>query len=233
MEFVNMFAKIGEVKQNCGGGVIKAKVPSLFDDEDLSKLPEIIYCPFGAGNSFGSPVVGENVLVIGDHSDPLALFWVPINETSVSTNMYKPTPEQTNITMSEDSSVLVKKPLDGGTRYAEYFIDSQGCHIKDGSTEILVSDSDGITIKGSNIVIGDGGSNIKIGSGSHQIARADLVDAKVTSLSAAIIQLTSLIQKAAATSPMTSNIAAGLVPMQETITKLQADIESTGSGIFG
>ena len=27
MEFVNMFAKIGEVKQNCGGGVIKAKVP--------------------------------------------------------------------------------------------------------------------------------------------------------------------------------------------------------------
>ena len=227
-----MFAKIGEVKQNCGGGVIKAKVPSLFDEEDLSKLPEIIYCPFGSGNSFNTPEIGENVLVIGDHSDPLALFWIPINETSISTNMYEPTQEQKNITMTEGSSVLVRKPLDGGTRYAEYFIDPQGCHIKDGSTEIIVSDSNGVIIKSSNITIGDNGSTVKVGGGSHQIARADIVDEKITNLSAAIAQLTSLIQTAAAANPMTTHISAGLVPMQATIAKLSSDIKSSGSGVL-
>lgn len=233
MEFVNLFAKIGQVVAVKENGIIKARVPSMFDEEDYEKLPDIIYCPFGGGNSYSAPALGDSILVVGDHTDPLTLFWIPINETSISPNLHTNYDPQSNPVSSSDqgdSDVLINKPLDGGTRYASLYIDGDGCHIKDGSTEVIISDSSGVTIKSSNISLGESGSNIKMMSGSHQIARADITDAKLTALSAAIIQLTSLLIKVCAASPYTAHVSGGLAPMQATITKLQSDVESTGSG---
>ena len=55
MEFGEMFAKIGTVKQVLEGGAIKARVEGTFDDEDLTKLPPIKYSPFAGDNGFSVP----------------------------------------------------------------------------------------------------------------------------------------------------------------------------------
>ena len=233
MEFGNLFAKIGTVKQVLDGGIIKARVEGTFDDEDHTKLPPIRFSPFAGDNGFSVPSVGERVWVIGDHNDPLALFWQPINETSFSQNMHQESEKHKELLLKEGCSVLIRKPMAGGLYDATYYIDGDGCHIQDGDTSVIVSNKNGVTIKANKITIGDENSIVSMGSGKNQLAHANIVDEKITKLGAMITKLSKLIEMAAATSPYTANIGAALKGMESDIASLKSDIKSTGSGILG
>ena len=232
MEFGDMFAKIGTVKQVLDGGAIKARVEGTFDDEDLTKLPPIKYSPFAGDNGFSVPSIGERVWVIGSHSDPLMLFWQPINETSFSQNMHQESEKHKEMLLKEGCSILIKKPMAGGLYESVYYIDDAGCHIQDGNTSLVVSNKDGVTIKAPKIVIGDENSVISIGTGKKQLAYASIVDEKLTKLGAMITKLSKLIEMSAKPNPYTSAIGAAMSAMESDIASLKADIESTGSGVM-
>lgn len=231
MELDQVFVKIGTVKQILPDGFIKARVEGSFDDEDLSKLPPIRFSPFTGTGSFSTPYVGERVWVIGDHSDPLALFWLPINEVSYPQNMPNTTPEHQEMMLKENCSVLIKKPRAGGLYDATYYIDDDGCHVQDGETSVTISNTNGVIIKARNITIGDENSVIKIGSGKDQLALSKVTDRKLTELGALITKVISVIQKAAAGNQFTMPISGVLAELSADIAKLKSDNESTGSGL--
>ena len=231
MELNQVFIKVGTVKQVLPEGNIKARVEGTFDDEDLSKLPPIRYSPFTGSNSYETPSVGQRVWVIGDHSDPLTLFWLPINETSFPQNQYTSTEEHKEMLLNEGCSILIKKPMAGGAYEATYYIDNNGCHISDGGTEIIVSNTGGVTVKADKITLGDENNIINIGSAQHRLAYSNIVDRKITDLSAAITKLSKKIEMAAKSSPYTVAIGAALATMEPTLQQLKSDTESTGSGV--
>lgn len=232
MELGNVFIKIGTVKQVLDGGAIKARVEGTFDDEDLTKLPPIRFSPFSGDNGFSVPSLGERVWVIGDHSDPLTLFWQPINETSFSQNMHQESEEHKEMLLKEGCSVLIKKPVAGGLYDAIYYIDDDGCHIQDGDTSVVVSNKNGVSINANKITIGDENSVITIGAGKNQLAYAKIVDEKITKLGAMITKLTKLIEMSAKPNIYTSAIGIALSAMESDIASLKADIESSGSGVM-
>lgn len=228
MECASMFIRFGTVKKYVGDGKIKARVVGLFDEEDIEKLPTIQYSPFGGNNSFSLPEEGDTVVIIGDYSDPHALFWMPRNEIGTLSKYDKDGPVAKS---NKGCSVLCRKELQG-MRYASYHIDDGGCHMDDGDSKITVANDDGITLEADQIIIGDDSSVVKIGKATAPAARADIVDDELSGIKMMVIALTKNIIDGC-TAPPLAPLAAKLAPLLAQLnTKVNSSQTSTGSGVF-
>ena len=183
MELINCFTRYGTVRQYLGNGIIKASVPGLFDDGALDKLPPIQFSPFGKG-SFDIPEVGDPIIVIGDHTNPLLLYWVPRGDIG-STD---PAAVAGDIQDEEGRKIVCSKELDG-IHTASMYIDNNGCHVGDGDTLVTINDTDGVTIDADKVQVGSSQAIVTIGAGKHPAAAGEVVDDKITLLKTAILQL--------------------------------------------